>query len=109
MGAVEISSAFDAGNIEVVDASDATKPITLKVPDDPYTELEKKNHKQWFYFRASGELQGKKTTYSIVNAGQCAYPEAWPGTTVCYSYCRQDWKRCVDTVYDKTSLASASA
>ena len=48
MGAVEISSAFDAGNIEVVDASDASKPITLKVPDDPYTELEKKNHKQVF-------------------------------------------------------------
>ena len=34
---------------------------------------------QWFYFRASGELQGKTTTYSIVNAGQCAYPDAWPG------------------------------
>lgn len=23
--------------------------------DDPYTELEKKCHKQWFYFRAAGE------------------------------------------------------
>jgi len=34
---------------------------------------------QWFYFRASGALQGKTTTYSIVNAGQCAYPDAWPG------------------------------
>ena len=29
--------------------------IRLKVKDDPYTELEKKCHKQWFYFRAAGE------------------------------------------------------
>jgi hypothetical protein len=35
MAAVDISSAFDAGNIEVVDASDATKIVQLKVLGQP--------------------------------------------------------------------------
>jgi murein tripeptide amidase MpaA len=40
-----------------------------------------------------------------VNAGQCAYPGAWPGTTVCYSYDRQEWKRCLDTAWDEATGA----
>ena len=44
-----ISSTFDAGNIEVVSISD---DVQLKIKPDPYTELEKKHHFQWFAFRA---------------------------------------------------------
>jgi len=38
-----------------------------------------------------------------VNAGQCSFPDAWPGTTVCASFDRQEWFRCVDTTYDKAT------
>ena len=42
--------------------------IELGVRDDPPTELEKKTHKQWFYFRVSGTTKpttcaAKRTTH----------------------------------------------
>lgn len=63
-------------------------------------QLENTNHKQWFYFRASGALKGKEAKFGITNAGKCAYAFAFKGYTVCYSYDRSVWKRCTDTVYD---------
>lgn len=45
---VSVTAAFDAGNIECVNADDCTSAlgIQVKIKDDPFTELEKKNHKQ---------------------------------------------------------------
>jgi murein tripeptide amidase MpaA len=99
---VTINSAFDGGNIECVNGDDCTTGlgVQLKVKDDPFTELEKKSHKQWFYFRAAGALKGVRAHFSIVNAGETSYPEAWPESTVVYSYDRREWKRCLDTRWD---------
>jgi len=92
-------SMFDGGNIECVDATDCTSAlgVQVKVRDDPYTELEKKNHKQWFYFRAAGPFKGVQSQFTIVNAGKTSYPEAWPESTVVYSHDRLTWKRCLAT------------
>mmetsp|Transcript_43051 Transcript_43051/g.139016 ORF Transcript_43051/g.139016 Transcript_43051/m.139016 type:complete len:463 (+) Transcript_43051:125-1513(+) len=91
--AVSISSAFDAGNI-VFTSADASS-VRLKVRPDPPTELEKKCHSQWFYFRASAGQPGV-VSYEISNAGATSYPEGWKALKVCASADRKVWTR-VDT------------
>eukprot|EP00600_Ochromonadales_sp_CCMP1393_P014243 CAMPEP_0175003706 /NCGR_PEP_ID=MMETSP0005-20121125/4370_1 /TAXON_ID=420556 /ORGANISM="Ochromonas sp., Strain CCMP1393" /LENGTH=413 /DNA_ID=CAMNT_0016258797 /DNA_START=41 /DNA_END=1282 /DNA_ORIENTATION=- len=98
-----ISSCFDAGNIEVAKLQGPNIEVTIK--DDVYTELEKRNHKQWFYFRGNGfkhVTAETKYDFAIVNAGQCSYPDAWDGYNVCASYDRSHWFR-VPTTFDKSS------
>ena len=85
-----------------------TRHTRTQVKDDPFTELEKKQHKQWFYFRAAGALKGVRAHFTIVNAGETSYPEAWPETTVVYSYDRKEWKRCQDTRWDSGAGLRAS-
>jgi len=104
---VHISSAFDSGNIEVVDASDPSgKGVQLRVCPDVYTELERKSHMQWFHFKASNVSDGTDgtpaTKFCIQNAGKCSFPDAWPGTTVCASYDREEWFRVLDTTWNPT-------
>jgi hypothetical protein len=50
---VHISSAFDAGNIEVVDASNPSN-IQLRIRPEPHTPKDDRAHLQWFYFQVSG-------------------------------------------------------
>ena len=102
---IVVSDAFDSGNILRV-ADDVSKPSTVLVhiKDDVFTELEQVNHKQWFYFKAnfaSPLTEATRVTYSISNANKAAFPTAWPGTTVCYSFDRRNWLRAVSTNYDK--------
>ena len=104
---ISISSCFDGGNIERVSVTPMTTAsafeVQVRVRDDPFTELEKKNHKQWFYFRASGFNQPDLShKFVIVNAGECSYSKAWTGYNVCASYDRNDWFR-VPTEYDATT------
>ena len=47
---VSISSAFDGGNILLLGTEGAA--VKLEIKPDPYTELEKTHHSQWFSFRA---------------------------------------------------------
>ena len=98
---VSISSAFDAGNIEAGEAT-ATH-IKLNIKPDPHTELEKKKHMQWFYFRATPSAQGV-VNYEISNAHAVSYPEAWPGTQVCASTDRKQWVRVESTHYEEGAL-----
>ena len=100
---VSISSTFDAGNIEVVSISD---DVQLKIKPDPYTELEKKHHFQWFAFRAvvSAAIT-QPVKYSIVNAGDASYADAWAGSKVCYSTDMRTWQRVESTTYDATKGA----
>ena len=44
-----ISSAFESGSIEVVDASDPAD-IQLKLVPEPHSELEDATFMQWFHF-----------------------------------------------------------
>ena len=58
-----------------------------------HTELEQITHYQYFAFRAfvsglGGGDDGVKlltVQYVVANAHAVSYPEAWPGTTICYS------------------------
>jgi hypothetical protein len=61
--------------------------VIVKIKPDVYTELEEISPMQYFSFRATiGELDGlQKVNYIIDNAEDVSYPEAWTGTTVCYS------------------------
>jgi len=88
---MHISSAFDSGNIEVLDASDPTD-ITLAIRPDAGGD-----HLQWFHFRVSG-VRGVPLRMRITNAEAASYPTAWDGYRTATSYDRETWFRC-DTAY----------
>jgi len=97
---ITVSDSFDGGNIKFVGIVNGEVHVDVK--DDIYTELEKKHHKQWFYFRASGfntSADAKETKFVLANAGQCSYPKAWDGFNVVTSYDRVNWFR-TPTSYD---------
>ena len=96
---VSVSSTFDAGNIELVAAEAST--VRLRIRPDPHTELEKKQHMQWFAFRATpAAIDSGEVTYEIENAGACSFPTAWPGSAVVASTDRKEWRRVHSTQYD---------
>jgi len=88
---LHISSNFDAGNIEVIDASDPSR-VRLAIRKDAGDE-----HMQWFHFRVSG-AEGVPCTFAIENASAVSYPQAWEGYQCCRSTDRESWHR-VDTEY----------
>ena len=59
---MKISSAFDSGNIEVVNAEDAAN-VRLRIRQDTKAEFF-----QWFHFRAAG-VRGTDCRFVIENAG----------------------------------------
>lgn len=86
MSKIVISDKFDAGNIDVIDASDP-RNIQLAIAKDNASDF-----LQWFYFRLEGEI-GQVCTVNIVNAAKSSYPSGWPDYNVCTSWDRQDWFR----------------
>jgi len=93
---IEITSSFDGGNIEVVDASQPNA-IRLRIRPDTNSEFF-----QWFYFRITG-AQNLDCSLTIENAGESAYPDGWPDYTALASYDRQSWFR-VATEYQGGKL-----
>jgi murein tripeptide amidase MpaA len=96
MSFIKISSAFDGGNIEVIDANN---------PDNIRLALRHDNaagFMQWFYFRIQ-EVGGMDLTIHIENAHESSYPEAWEGYQAVVSYDRITWFR-VDTSYNGQKL-----
>ena len=89
---IKISSQFDAGAIEVVNAKSANA-IDLNIRKDSHADII-----QWFYFRLQG-AQGEPCTIRFLNAGQAAYPAGWEGYQAMASYDRVNWFR-VPTSYD---------
>jgi murein tripeptide amidase MpaA len=90
---LKISSAFDAGNIEVI-AADHPENIQLKIEKDTDSEF-----LQWFYFR----LQGAKNLpckLNILNAGEAAYTEGWENYQARASYDRATWFQIPTTYKD---------
>lgn len=93
---IQISSAFDSGNIDVVSANE---------PDDIQVRIRKDTASdffQWFHFRVTG-VRGEDCVVRIVNAGQASYARGFKGYRACASYDRDDWFR-VDTDYDSDCL-----
>ncbi|WP_439182479.1 M14 family metallopeptidase [Carboxylicivirga taeanensis] len=89
---ITISSTFDAGNIELINASDPGN-IELKIRKDTHSDFF-----QWFYFRLQG-AQGIKCTLNLLNAGEAAYPDGWDNYKARMSYDRENWFL-VPTSYD---------
>jgi murein tripeptide amidase MpaA len=93
---VHISSRFDGGNIEVVDAGDPSD-IRLRIAKDGQSDFF-----QWFYFRVSG-ARGVPLTLVIENAGAASYPKGWVDYRAVVSEDRETWWR-TDTSFDGTRL-----
>ena len=88
---VSISDAFDGGNVKFIgtrpnENDPNTTDVLLHIKPDPYTELEKIGHLQYFSFRSIvGGLgfppsnKTHKVRYVLENAEASSYPEAWTG------------------------------
>ncbi len=93
---MKISSAFDAGNIEIVSLFDPEN-IELKIRKDSAADFF-----QWFYFRIL-EVKGLDLKINILNASGSAFPEGWIDYQAVVSYDRITWFR-VPTTYDGKKL-----
>jgi hypothetical protein len=118
---VNIASNFDGGNIESEyeqrpnQHDPSILDVILRIKADVYTELEEMHHMQYFSFASTvvsgigdeGNNDSVTVRYVIDNASNASYPEAWPGTTVCYTASPDDvdsWKRNLDTFYTQSQL-----
>ncbi|WP_347505812.1 M14 family metallopeptidase [Pseudomonas anguilliseptica] len=84
---MQISSNFDSGNIEVIDASNPQQ-VQLAIRPDLNS-----GHFQWFHFKVEGLQPGQRYGFSLGNAGQSSYKNAWSGYHAVASYDQRDWFR----------------
>ena len=95
--ALHISSDFDSGNIQVLDA---THPLHVRLAIKPDT---KSPHFQWFHFKVDGLSVGQTHEFQLSNASQSSYNNAWDGYQAVASYDHEYWFR-VPTNFDGNSL-----
>lgn len=88
---LNISSAFDGGNIKLV-AIDGDR-VDLEIVKDHQSDFY-----QWFHFRLTGAA-GRAVELRIVNCGDAAYPKGWENYRARFSYDREEWRQ-ADTGYD---------
>lgn len=92
-----ISTDFDSGNIEVIDASN---PTDLKLAIRPDT---RSAHFQWFHFKVDGMQVGQNHAFSLGNAHESSYSHAWTGYNAVASYDQVEWFR-VPSQFDGRAL-----
>jgi murein tripeptide amidase MpaA len=90
-----ISSAFDAGNIRVLNI--AGQEAELEIETDHGSDFY-----QWFHFRV-GNAAGREITLRIVNVAGSAYPLGWPDYRARVSEDRENWRQ-ADTDFDGQTL-----
>ena len=95
---IQITAAFDSGNIEVVSAAGAGALLRIRRDRDS-------DFFQWFHFRVSG-ARGRELDLRIGGLGQSAYPMGWPGYRACVSEDRQYWSR-AETIWDEQAEGGA--
>ncbi|MCO6506690.1 MAG: carboxypeptidase family protein [Snodgrassella sp.] len=93
---LKISTQFDGGNIEIVDAHTPSN-IRLKLPKDNAANI-----RQWFYFRVQGAAY-QNLQLHFINAADSAYPAGWEDYEAMCSYDRINWFR-VPTTYENGIL-----
>lgn len=96
MTTATISSDFDSGNINCLDASDLSN-IQLEITSDG-----KADFFQWFFYRVDGAA-GQALTMNIVNVSGASYLGGWKNYRAVASYDQENWFR-VDTAYDGKTL-----
>ena len=95
--ALHITSDFDSGNIQVLDASN---PLHVRLAIKPDT---RSAHFQWFHFKVDGLQMGQTHRFELSNASQSSYNKAWDGYQAVASYDHENWFR-VPTEFDGTAL-----
>ncbi|MGB0515053.1 MAG: M14-type cytosolic carboxypeptidase, partial [Wenzhouxiangellaceae bacterium] len=93
---IRISSQFDGGNIEVIDASDPAD-IRLNIRRDAGGE-----HGQWFLFELANAC-GEECRIAIENAGEMSYPEGFRDYSAVVTEDGESWFR-VPTTFDGERL-----
>jgi murein tripeptide amidase MpaA len=88
---MQISAAFDGGNIEVLGIGDHGR-ARLAIRKDHQSDFF-----QWFYFRVSG-AKGLECRLEVVNASEAAYADGWRDYKPVASYDRERWFR-TDAAY----------
>jgi murein tripeptide amidase MpaA len=92
MSDIEISSAFDSGNIEVLSVSGAGATLAIRRDRDS-------DFFQWFHFRVTGG-KGRTLELRLTGLAAAAYPMGWPDYRACVSEDRQYWGR-AETAWDE--------
>ncbi|MCP2040135.1 murein tripeptide amidase MpaA [Neisseria sp. HSC-16F19] len=94
---LKISTAFDGGNVEIVDISNPAD-LHLRLPKDNAADFA-----QWFYFRVQGAAY-QNLNIHFDNAAESAFPNGWQHYQAMCSYDRQNWFR-VSTEYENGVLS----
>ena len=84
-----IHSAFDSGNIEVLQVAGAEARLAIR-PDNGNEFL------QWFHFRVANAA-GRELVLKITGLAKSAYPDGWPGYRAAVSEDREYWGRTATT------------
>ncbi|MEJ2408598.1 MAG: M14-type cytosolic carboxypeptidase [Novosphingobium sp.] len=85
MNDIQISAAFDSGNIEVLSIDGTTARLAIRRDHDS-------DFFQWFHFRVSSAKE-RELTLVITGLNRSAYPLGWSGYNACVSEDRQFWGR----------------
>ncbi|MDE8651404.1 M14 family metallopeptidase [Novosphingobium album (ex Liu et al. 2023)] len=92
MTAIQISSAFDSGNIEVLSINGTEARLAIR-----------RDHQssffQWFHFRVTGG-RGRELVLRITGLNESAYPMGWPHYRARVSEDRDHWGQ-AETTWDK--------
>jgi murein tripeptide amidase MpaA len=91
MSDIQITSAFDSGNIEVLSISGSEAKLAIR-------KDRQSDFAQWFHFRVSG-AKGRELVLRLTGLNSSAYPDGWPGFQACVSEDRQFWGR-AETKWD---------
>ena len=92
MSDIQITAAFDSGNIEVLSIAGSEARLTIRKDRDS-------DFFQWFHFRVSG-CKHHALTLRLTGLNASAYPGGWPAYRAAVSEDRQYWGR-AETSWDK--------
>lgn len=91
---IRISSAFDAGSIEVLEVAEQANGevrVDLAIRSDDTTDAAC-DFRQWFHFRVQG-ARGRRLHMRFLNAGACTYAAGWERYQACWSVDQEHWQR----------------
>ncbi|MEM1133579.1 MAG: M14-type cytosolic carboxypeptidase [Pseudomonadota bacterium] len=90
----DICSAFDSGNIQIIEQSDNHAQLTI-------SKDRESDFFQWFHFRLATD-PGEEVVLEVTGLTDSAYPQGWPDYAACVSEDRDYWER-AESSYDKQS------
>ena len=95
---IQITSAFDSGNIDVHSINGTQAELSIRKDKDS-------DFFQWFHFRVTCEI-GDELELSIGGLNESAYPQGWPDYDACVSEDRDYWARAASSYDEKSGTLS---